>query len=199
VPIAPGYAPNAFVSVLAIRGRVAHVGDNGAHAGDGGRASRDEVTALVDLTRPAYRLGSAQIKVGWAPFRLEVQVKPEHTVYRIREQASVSIHVTAADGRALPAGTEVALAAVDEALLDLAPDSSWDLLQAMMGQRDLRYGPPPRRCRWSASVTMAARRYRTAVAGVANSIARANCSTACCTGSLASHSMRRETPRSGYR
>ena len=143
VPIAPGYAPNAFVSVLAIRGRVAHAAGDGAAkgAGTGSAASRptprEEVTALVDLTRPAYRLGSTQIKVGWAPFRLDVQVQPEHAVYKIREQASVNIHVTAADGRALPAGTEVALAAVDEALLDLAPNGSWDLLAAMMGQRGL--------------------------------------------------------------
>src|SRR5690606_26096503 len=36
-----------------------------------------------------------------------------------------------------PAGAEVALAAVDEALLELAPNRSWELLAAMMGQRGL--------------------------------------------------------------
>ncbi len=132
VPIAPGYAPNAFVSVLVVRGRVAHA-DHAATRS----AARDEVTALVDLTKPAYRLGTAQIKVGWAPHRLEVQVQPQRTVYRIRERASVRIHVAAADGRALPAGSEVAIAAVDEALLDLAPNASWDLLSSMMGERGL--------------------------------------------------------------
>ena len=37
----------------------------------------------------------------------------------------------------MPAGAEVALAAVDEALLELAPNPSWNLLDAMMGRRGL--------------------------------------------------------------
>jgi len=132
VPIAPNYAPNAFVSVLAVRGRVAH-----AERAASAAAAGEEVSALVDLTKPAYRLGTAQIRIGWAPHRLDVQVQPERTLYRIREQANVRIHVAAADGRLLPAGSEVAIAAVDEALLDLAPNASWDLLQSMMGERGL--------------------------------------------------------------
>jgi len=132
VPIAPGYAPNAFVSVLAVRGRVAHA-ENGASK----TKPRDEVTALVDLTKPAYRLGAAEIKVGWRPHRLDVQVQPDRTVYKIRDRAYIQIHVAAADGQALPIGSEVAVAAVDEALLDLAPNTSWDLLKAMLGQRGL--------------------------------------------------------------
>ena len=36
---------------------------------------------------------------------------------------------------AAPAGSEVALAAVDEGLLELAPNPSWKLLDAMMGRR----------------------------------------------------------------
>jgi hypothetical protein len=132
VPIAPSYAPNAFVSVLAVRGRVAH-----AEARVSKSSRGDQVTALVDLTKPAYRLGTAQIKIGWRPRRLDVQVQPERPIYKIREKANVKIHVVPADGHALPAGSEVAVAAVDEALLDLAPNASWDLLQSMMGQRGL--------------------------------------------------------------
>jgi hypothetical protein len=45
--------------------------------------------------------------------------------------------VNTEDGSALPAGTEIAVAAVDEALLDLAPNTSWNLLDAMMGERGL--------------------------------------------------------------
>jgi uncharacterized protein YfaS (alpha-2-macroglobulin family) len=132
VPIAPSYSPNAFVSVLAIRGRARHAETRGGKA----PATR-EVTAVVDLTKPAYRLGTAQIKVGWRPHRLDVEVHPERGVYRVGEQATVTIHVAAADGSALPKGGEVAVAAVDEALLDLSPNRSWELLEAMMGQRGL--------------------------------------------------------------
>ena len=129
VPIAPSYAPNAFVSVLAIRGRVPDPETRDAKG--------PAVTALVDLNKPAYRLGTAQIRVGWRPHRLDVGVHTDRTTYRVREKVGVKIHVVAADGSALPAGSEVAVAAVDEALLDLAPNRSWELLEAMMGQRGL--------------------------------------------------------------
>ena len=40
-----------------------------------------------------------------------------------------------ASGQAPPAGSEVALAAVDEGLLELAGNPSWNLLEAMMRRR----------------------------------------------------------------
>jgi uncharacterized protein YfaS (alpha-2-macroglobulin family) len=130
VPIDKTYAPNVFVSVLAVRGRVAHA--------EGSKANADnEITALVDLNKPAYRLGLAEIKVGWKPHRLDVHVTPEHGTYQVRDKASVRIHVARADGGALPPGAEVAVAAVDEALLELAANPSWALLDAMMGERGL--------------------------------------------------------------
>ena len=132
IPIDERYAPNVFVSVLAVRGRVAHV-----ERGPTPIAATREITALVDLNKPAYRLGAASIKVGWRPHRLDVQVRPTQSIYKVRDRARVRIHVTTASGDPLPAGTEVAVAAVDEALLDLSANSSWDLLEAMMGQRGL--------------------------------------------------------------
>ena len=131
VPIEPQYSPNAFVSVLAVRGRIRHV-DSGAKV-----KRSNEVTALVDLTKPAYRLGLAQIKVGWKPHRLDVLVHADQKTYNVRQHALVKIHVTPASGLPLPEGTEVAVAAVDEALLDLSPNHSWDLLTAMMNPRGL--------------------------------------------------------------
>ncbi|MGH8201434.1 MAG: alpha-2-macroglobulin family protein [Steroidobacteraceae bacterium] len=131
VPIERADAPNMFVSVLAVRGRVAHAEPGIA------KSRTEELTALVDLTKPAYRLGIAQINVGWRPHRLEVQVQPRRSVYKVRDRVAVQVHVARADGQPLPAGGEVAVAAVDEALLDLLPNDSWDLLRAMMGQRGL--------------------------------------------------------------
>ena len=131
VPIEGEDAPNVFVSVLAVRGRVAHAEPAIA------KSQTEDVTALVDLTKPAYRLGIAQIRVGWRPHRLEVQVRPARSIYQVRDKVAVRIHVARADGEPLPAGAEVAVAAVDEALLDLSSNESWELLQAMMGQRGL--------------------------------------------------------------
>ncbi len=130
VPIEGRFAPNVFVSVLAVRGRVPHPENPRIPAAE-------EVTALVDLNKPAYRLGIAGIQVGWKAHQLDVAVTADKPTYRVREQAPVRIHVTRADGSALPEGSEVAVAAVDEALLELAANSSWDLLKAMMGERGL--------------------------------------------------------------
>jgi alpha-2-macroglobulin len=131
VPIADSYAPNVFVSVLALRGRVAHAENNP------GIAPSADITALVDLNKPSYRVGVAEIKVGWKPHQLEVNVTPAQKTYKVRDQAEVQIHVARADGAGLPAGAEVTIAAVDEALLELAPNPSWALLDAMMGERGL--------------------------------------------------------------
>lgn len=132
VPIKGSYAPNMYVSVLALRGRVPH-----AEARNAKIPVSAEITGLVDLNKPAYRLGLAVVQIGWKAHRLDVAVTSEKPSYRVRDKAPVKVHVTRADGSALPAGTEVAIAAVDEALLDLAPNPSWDLLRAMMGERGL--------------------------------------------------------------
>ncbi len=140
VPIEDAYAPNVYVSVLAVRGRVStsHLFRPPAES--------QAVTALVDLNKPAYRLGTAAIKVGWKPHRLQVRVTPQQQTYRIRETARVDIEVRRADGALLPAGAEIAVAAVDEALLELAPNPSWALLEAMMGERGLEV--------WTATAQM---------------------------------------------
>lgn len=119
VPVTGAHAPNVFVSVLAVRGR------------------QDEPapTGSVDLAKPAYRLGIAEIQVGWKERELAVRVEPEKDVYRVRETAAVRIAVRTPDGAAPPAGAEVAIAAVDEGLLELMPNTSWKLLDAMMGRR----------------------------------------------------------------
>jgi uncharacterized protein YfaS (alpha-2-macroglobulin family) len=119
VPVKGAYAPNVFVSVLVVRGRVADV----------------PPTALVDLGKPAYKLGIAEIKVGWKEHELKVNVSPDRPVYKVREKAQVKIRVRTVDDAPPPKGSEVALAAVDEGLLELMPNKSWDILSAMMGRR----------------------------------------------------------------
>ncbi len=152
MPISDTDSPNVFVSVLAVRGRVGSfaswLSDMARRFNlpdfiprDGGRP-----TAMIDLSKPSYRLGAAEIRVGWKPHRLDVRVTADRPTYAVREQAHVKIHVARADGKPLPDGAEVAVAAVDEALLDLAPNPSWNLLDAMMGERGLEV--------WTASAQM---------------------------------------------
>ena len=117
--IAAAHAPNVFVSVLAVRGRVA----------------APAPTAFVDLARPASKLGVTELRVGLAPRTLEVSVTPEREAYRVRETVRARIRVRTPEGKLPPPGSEVALAVVDEALLELAPNASWNLLEAMHGRR----------------------------------------------------------------
>ncbi len=121
IPIKGNYTPNVFVSVLAVRGRVDDV----------------KPTALVDLGKPAYKLGLAEIKVGWKAHELKVNVSSDRDAYKVRERAQVKVKVARADGESLPQEAEIALAAVDEGLLELLPNESWKLLEAMMGQRGI--------------------------------------------------------------
>ncbi len=119
VPIEGAYAPNTFVSVLAVRGRIAGT----------------QPTALVDLGKPAFKLGIAEIRVGWRDHTLAVTVAADRPTYHVREKAQVQVAVRTAGGAAPPAGSEVAIAAVDQGLLELQPNTSWNLLEAMMGRR----------------------------------------------------------------
>ena len=148
LPVKAEWAPNVFVSVLAVRGRVREVPWYSLFTWgwktpvEWWRAWRDggneyqAPTAMVDLAKPAFKFGITEIEVGIAAHRLKVDVVPDKATYPIRATSQVRIKVTLPDGSAAPAGTEVMLAAVDEALLALRPNDSWDLLGAMIRRRD---------------------------------------------------------------
>jgi uncharacterized protein YfaS (alpha-2-macroglobulin family) len=149
VKILDSYGPNAYVSVMVIRGRVDpempgrfawlkrmvyRIGMFFGLVKEMPREVDTRPTSLVDLTKPAFKLGMAQIRVGWQGYTLNVKVEPDKAAYRVRDRAAVKITVTTPDGR--PASNaEVALAAVDEGLLALAAPTSWNLLEAMMERR----------------------------------------------------------------
>lgn len=119
VPVKGNYAPNVFVSALCVRGRV------------GGT----KPTAMFDPGKPAYRLGISEIRVGRKAHELNVSVTADQESYQVRGKARIRIKAVRADGGILPKGAEVAVAAVDEGLLELMPNNSWKLLDAMMGRR----------------------------------------------------------------
>ncbi|WP_156374706.1 alpha-2-macroglobulin [Pseudorhodoferax sp. Leaf274] len=141
-----GWGPNVYVSALVLRGRLREVPWYSFFTW-GYKAprswwsafwnARGEVvapSAMVDLSKPAFRLGVAELKVGTRAHRIDVQVQPDRTSYQVRERVQVRISARLPDGKPA-AGAEVALAAVDQALLELAPNDSWDLLDAMLQRR----------------------------------------------------------------
>ncbi len=141
VPMPAAYAPDVYVSVMAVRGRIGGFKLWLANiARDWGLPffSREGAapTALVDLAKPSYRLGIAKVKVGWEGHQLGVTVKADKAKYAVRETASVDVAVVEPGGK--PAkSAEIAFAAVDEALLQLQPNASWQLIDAMMGERPI--------------------------------------------------------------
>ncbi len=142
VPMPGSYAPDVYVSVMAVRGRVEpgwrdwlHRVAVALHLSSGPDLAPD-ATALVDLAKPSFRLGIAHVKVGWEAHRLQVAVHADRERYAARGTAQVDLAVRLPDGHAARSA-DVAFAAVDEALLQLAPNESWDVLAALMRDRPL--------------------------------------------------------------
>ncbi|SAK70004.1 Alpha-2-macroglobulin-like protein [Caballeronia catudaia] len=141
------WGPNVYVSVLALRGRIREVPwysfftwgwkapVEWARAFWYEGRQYQAPTPLVDLSKPAFRYGLASIRVGAASHRLSVSVSPDAKSYTVRGKAHVKVKVALPDGKPAPAGTQIAVAAVDEALLELMPNQSWDVLDAMLQQR----------------------------------------------------------------
>ena len=121
IPIKKNYVPNIFVSVTMVRGRIAE-------------AKSD---FLVDLNRPAIKMGLIPIKVGYKPHLISVNVTTPKKRYTTREKVDVTINLKKLNGEKLPSGSRVTLIAFDEALLLLKKNESFDILQTMMQERRL--------------------------------------------------------------
>ena len=88
---------------------------------------------MIDLAKPSFKLGVAPLRIGLAAHELQVNVSADKPQYTIRQTAIAKVKV-AHGGKPL-AGAEVAFAAVDEGLLALRGNESWNLLDAMMKER----------------------------------------------------------------
>jgi alpha-2-macroglobulin len=146
VKIAEGWAPNVYVSALVLRGRLREVPWYSLFTW-GYKAPSEwwtafwyegreytAPTALVDLSKPAFRLGTAELRVGNKAHQLEIKVTANKESYAVRTTATVTITAKLPNGQPA-ANAEVALAAVDQALLELMPNRSWGLLEAMLQRR----------------------------------------------------------------
>ncbi|KQW35711.1 alpha-2-macroglobulin [Rhizobacter sp. Root404] len=143
--IEPSWGPNVYVSVLALRGRLREVPWYSLFTWgwkeplNWWRAFRVEgrdyqaPTAMVDLAKPAFKLGVAALKIGLKAHELQVSVTTDKPQYSVRQKVVAKVRV-AFGGKPL-AGTSVAFAAVDEGLLALRPNDSWDLLNTMIKPR----------------------------------------------------------------
>lgn len=147
VPVSADWGPNAYVSALVLRGRLYGVPWRSflqwgwrqpAQWLEAYRENPDDtlVTQRVDLAKPAFRLGVSEIRIAGSSDRLDVTVAPDRAIAQVKEEVSVALRVRLPDGSPAAHGT-VAFAVVDEALLELAPNESWKLYEAMHPRRSL--------------------------------------------------------------
>ncbi|HMA45977.1 MAG TPA: alpha-2-macroglobulin family protein, partial [Frankiaceae bacterium] len=99
VALTEAHVPNAFVSVVVVKGRSAPPG------------------GIADPGRPAVRVGYAELRVTPGVKRLAVDVRPLADEYRPGDSARVRVRVR--DSRGAGRRTEVTLWAVDEGVLSL--------------------------------------------------------------------------------
>jgi hypothetical protein len=127
VPLGDGGIPDVYVGVVLVRGRVEQA---------------DRAEAGEDPGRPQVRVGYAKLKVERKSKRLAVEVTPERTQYRPREQVKVALRTT--DWKGAPVAAEVAVWAVDEGVLRLTGYEAPDPLDALQPERGLsvRIGEP---------------------------------------------------------
>ncbi|MCY4057317.1 MAG: MG2 domain-containing protein, partial [Gammaproteobacteria bacterium] len=130
VVIEPNYAPNVSVSVLArnqprtpVPAPMPQIVQTGANA-----------QLLPRPDGPSWRRGAVRVAVDWATNTLDVRLTADRETYKPRERVGVKIRVLGSDGAPRP-DAELTVAAVDEGLLDLRPNRSWDILDVMMRPR----------------------------------------------------------------
>lgn len=111
-------APNAFVSVYAVVGRT---------------PSQSVKLGDLDLGRPTYRLGYANMKVDWAKFSANVTVKTDKNDYKPGEEVNVSVSVTPDQGSF--ENGKVTLVAIEEKILELKKNDTYKVLDALMQLR----------------------------------------------------------------
>ncbi len=117
IPVEAALAPNAFVSIFAITGR----------------ASADVKIGDLDLGRPTYKLGFANMRVNQSRFKAAVEVKTDKDMYEPGETVNVQAMVRAEEGQLK--ATTVTFVAIEEKILDLKKNDTYQILDALMGQR----------------------------------------------------------------
>lgn len=117
--------PNVYVSVLAVRGRVED---------DGSTEPQPRITGLIDLNKPSFRYGITELKINDPDKQFDLQITLDQETYQLRETATAKIKGVLHDGT--PASkASVALAVVDEALLELAEHNSTNIINSMRRER----------------------------------------------------------------
>ncbi|MCB0420263.1 MAG: hypothetical protein KDD61_04665 [Bdellovibrionales bacterium] len=117
------WTPNAFISAVAVRGR----------AGEGPKQ-----VGAIDLNKPSFKMGLTQIKVNWDVNRLDMKVTTVGDTFRPRQKVKTNFIVRRSQDGKVAAKSRLIVAMVDESLLEIKSNDSWNLLEKMMRERSLQ-------------------------------------------------------------
>jgi uncharacterized protein YfaS (alpha-2-macroglobulin family) len=81
------------------------------------RVEKPPADNQVDLGKPAFRMGYAQVEVKDRTKEVAIEVTPREQVYKPRATVTVDLRARTRDGASVP--TELAVAVLDEAVFDL--------------------------------------------------------------------------------
>lgn len=135
--IEPEWAPNAYLSVLSIRGRIRGERDDSGVVWSSEPGHNRGANALVDLAKPSFRLGIVGFSISDAAKELKLDLQMDKPSYQVRQKAKLAIQGQLADGQAA-AKANVAVFVVDKALLELSANPTSDLAKAMFRERRLQ-------------------------------------------------------------
>lgn len=121
VPITEAMRPNAFVTVVVLKGRTKKA-----------PATPDK----PDVGAPDFQIGQLNLNIGGESKRLAVDVKPSKPNFRPGEEIEVAMKV--ADGAGAGVQSELTVYAVDEGVLSLTDYKTPDPLETFTAQRPLR-------------------------------------------------------------
>ena len=121
VPIKEKYLPNAYVSVILVKGRAGEQ----KYSEDGD----------ADLSKPQAKFGYLAFNVSPAGRRLALDLKSDKADYRPGQEVKLEIKTTDEEGK--PAAGELTVFAVDEGVLSLTGYSTPDAFSAFYGPRQL--------------------------------------------------------------
>lgn len=119
IPIKPDYLPNAFVSILLLKGRTAPPGK----------------FKEGDLGKPSFKIGYAKLSVDASSKRLSIEIKPSKKEYRVGETVEVELFTKDAQGQGTRA--ELTLAAVDAGVLNLIGYKFPNVFERFYAERQL--------------------------------------------------------------
>ena len=125
VPITPELQPNAYVSVVLVRGRVKVSKPRGA------KKARQE----DDAGKPAFKVGYAKLKISNKDRRLKVSVAPDKTDYRPGGEVTLDLQVHDHAGK--PVKAEMTVVVADEGVLTLVGYKLPDLMRTFYAPRGL--------------------------------------------------------------